>query len=755
MEDIREWKINLIYKILLFIILLIAPFILINTEGGTDIFIKKYIAVYALELFILLCSYFLYELRIRGYYNKLIKKTLKINEKFNLKNNSYKRFMGLDSFNSFEYFFNEELDKLYNELEKYQVNYKNIEKIKNEEVNLKDQQLSCIKKDLDNIIFERVLAEELLNRASEFFYAFQKDVHDYNDIFEELTFYIKTYFNIEDLYIIRKNKTSYEHHKNLDNERTLFTKEQLDSIKNSEKNICFNSKLNEEYKFDIIYLLKTDDKLHGFIFLNLKEKAFIEKEILKHLMTKIFYMFSYITDFYYQLSKKDKFIKKLNENIFRLKKELKETDENLDVHLEQMSNMYEEIVTLYEVGKKIGKIYDKDDIEEAILNTLLEITETQFALIYYYDKEKIKISKVINLEDENLIKEFQDKDILGNLFFDMKKAEKAIIVNEISKLSNYNNIPENIQNLINNFVEAPIIVGQEIKGGVILFNKKEEFTAANVNLITSLINQMSISVQNIDYLKKEIERQKEEEQLKIASQIQSGLFPQEMPKISNINFYGLNIPAKAVGGDYYDLIRIDENKVIGFISDVSGKGIPAALLVSIVRTIFRMVVEEFKEHSPEKILARMNNVLLKESLEGRFVTAACFAINNKKNIMEVSSAGHDPFLFYKAKNREISSHPSNSIVLGIMEEEYEKETFHYEKGDVFLFYTDGVAEARKESGEFFTIEKVEEILKSKGHLDAEKLINSIYGQLKDFVQEARQNDDITLLAVKGGTDETA
>lgn len=756
MEDIREWKINLIYKFLLFIILLFAPLFLINAENHADILIKKYIAIYALELFILLCSYFLYEVRIRGYYNKLIKKTIKINEKFNLKNNSYKRFMGLDSFNSFEYFFNEELDKLYNELEKYQVNYENIEKKKNEEIGSKDEELQAIKETLNSINFERVLAKDLLDRASYFFGAFQKGVHEYGSIFEELTFYIKTYFNTEELYIVKKNKNSYDHFKNLDNERSFFTKEQLDNIKNIEGNIYINSKLNKEYEFDIIYLLKTDDKIHGFIFLNLQEKAFVEKEILRHLLSKIFHMFSYITEFYYQLSKKDNSIHKLNETIHRLKKELKETDENLDVHLEQMSNMYEEIVTLYEVGKKIGKIYDKDDIEKAILNTLLEITETQFALIYYYENEKLKVSKVINLDDENILMELKEKEILDNLFFDMKKAEKAIIVNEISKLLNYQNLPDTIKNLVNNFVEAPIIVGQEIKGGVILFNKKEEFTAANVNLITSLINQMSISVQNIDYLQKEIERQKEEEQLKIASQIQSGLFPQEMPEIQDVCFYGLNIPAKAVGGDYYDLIKISDNKVIGFIADVSGKGIPAALLVSIVRTIFRMVVEEFKEHSPEEILTRINSALLKENLEGRFVTATCFMIDNEKNIIEVSSAGHDPFLFYKAFDSSISKYPSSSIVLGVMEEDYEKEVYQYEKGDIFLFYTDGVAEARKESGEFFTLEKVESILKSNGNLNAENLINKIYGELKNFVQEARQNDDITMLAIKGGSlDENA
>ncbi len=97
----KEWRVNVIYKLIIFVVFLIMPVIVIEFGGDTDIYVKKYIYIYIMELIVLLCSYFMYEIRIKGFYNKLVKKTLQINDKFSIKNDGYKKFMGLDSFSSF------------------------------------------------------------------------------------------------------------------------------------------------------------------------------------------------------------------------------------------------------------------------------------------------------------------------------------------------------------------------------------------------------------------------------------------------------------------------------------------------------------------------------------------------------------------------------------------------------------------------------------------------------------------------------
>ena len=741
----REWKINLAYKLILFVLFLISPFFVLKYLKAENLFIENYIIIYVVELVMFLFSYAMYEVRVRSFYNRLVKKINMLNDKYEIKNSKFSKFLGLDSFSSFEYFFNEELDKVFSELDINKNLYQEIKENKNTENESNKIELELSIKELTKIKEIEELERELLKKGTEFLNEIKKNTSP--NFFEELAFYLDKYFGLDKLIVGQKIGENYKIYNKLSDE--IDPKLSYSNLEELDCGVYSNHRINEIFTYDLIFIMKLEEKYIGFIMFNLRDKELLKQFRIMNLAEELFNILLLTVDFYFKQKNKDERIEKLTLDIKKLNNQLQETDANLDVHLEQMSNMYEEIVTLYEVGKKLGKIYEKHNIEKTILNTLLEITNTEFAIVYEYIDGNIIISKIENLKDRKLISEFKIKGFLENFYFDMKKTAKAVIVNNIKKHEVYNKLTPLMKETIHNFVEAPIFHNEEIKGGVILFNKNEEFTAANVNLITSLINQMSIAMQNIDYFKNEIERQKEEEQLKIAASIQNKLFPQEMPIFDKIEVFGLNLPARTVGGDYFDLIKIDDDTLIGFVADVSGKGMPAALLVSMVRTIFRMVVEEFREYSPDCILERINSVLLKEDLEGRFITALCFNYNQKANIMEASSAGHDPFIIYRAKTKETESYPSESIVLGVMEDKYEKVILNFEKDDVAVFYTDGVVEARRENGDFYGSKRLFVSLEENLHKSSKEIGEFIYNDLKDFTKEAKQNDDITILIAKG------
>ena len=743
----KEWRINLTYKLILFTIFLITPFILFVILNGINLIVQRFIVIYTLEILIFLLSYIVYEVRVRSFYNRLVKKINMLNDKYDIKNSKFSKFLGLDSFSSFEYFFNEELDKVFAELDYYKSGYFKNEEKKGTEIESNKIELDNKIKELEEIKKVEELERELLRRGNEFIKQFKKEVYADNTFFEELAFYLDKSFEIERLIVGQKMVEGYKVYNKLSDEiDESISYEMLGEL---DKGSYVSHRINEFFRYDVIIIIKIEEKNIGFLMFNVENKEYLNYKKVRDVIEKLFGVLLLIVDFHFKQKIKDEKIEKLSLDVKKLNSQLKETDANLDVHLEQMSNMYEEIVTLYEVGKKLGKIYEKQNIEKTILTTLLEITNTDFAISYEYTNNGISINKFENLKDENLIYAIREEGITQNLFFQMKKVGKPIIVNDITKYSTYNQLTSIVKDNIRNFVEAPIFVNEEIKGGVILFNKDDEFTAANINLITSLINQMSIAVQNIDYFKNEIDRQKEEEQLKIAATIQSGLFPQEMPKLDKVEVYGYNEPARAIGGDYYDLIKLSDNTLIGFIADVSGKGIPAALLVSMVKTIFRMVVEELEENSPEKILERVNTVLLKENLEGRFITAICFRYFGTENKIEMSSAGHDPLIVYKAQEKRFDTYGSESLVLGIMEEEYVKTEIDFMKDDIAIFYTDGVVEARREDGEFYGRERFLETLENNIVNSAEEIGKAIYSNLKIFTENAKQNDDITILIAKG------
>ncbi|WP_166667389.1 GAF domain-containing SpoIIE family protein phosphatase [Hypnocyclicus thermotrophus] len=670
------------------------------------------------------------------------------NSKFNLNNSTYRNFFGFDSFSTFEYFFNEEIDKLFNKITELEYNYNLLDKNKSEKLNFQEEQtnklINKITKD-NNLILKK---DFLLDAFLQVFDALENSNISYDMFFDEISFYLTKYFDIKELIIYKNSSKGFKIFSQLSNENKI-SEEILNKIKNVEGGIFVHTDYNYNSGYNFIINLKNYYIHHGVIFININDTEYLENELLFKLTKAIIQGFTHMLNNLYFVKQLNLKLKNKDKKIEELNLKLKDTENNLELQLDEVSNMYEEIVTLYKIGKEIGKIYNKKELEEKIIELSLDIIEAEFGLIYYYEHNNIKISSIVNVEDSKLKAELKLLSRMENIFFFIKNSDKEVIVNNVSILPNFSLLPSTLRKKLKNFLEVPLFNGKKIIGGIILFNKETEFSAANVSFLTSLANQISIAVQNIDFLNKEIERRKEEEQLKIASQIQAGLFPQEMPKPKNGDFYGINIPAKAVGGDYYDLIQINENIVIGIVADVSGKGIPASLLMSMLKTTFKMSITKLNEFSPEKILSLLNDYLITENLNGKFVTAVCFKIDTEKQEIELSNAGHDPVLHYDSKNNTILEYQAGGTVLGFLEETFEKEIIKYNKDDVFLLYTDGVVEARSLNNDFFEFERLYDSIKKYHQLNAKALIENLMFDIKKFTNGNKQNDDITILAIKG------
>ncbi|TDT68648.1 GAF domain-containing protein [Hypnocyclicus thermotrophus] len=744
----KDWQINFLYKIIVFILFFFSPIIVLKLLNNFDFYIQNYIILYFFQIIILTFSYFLYEFRLRLYFSKTIKKIMNKNSKFNLNNSTYRNFFGFDSFSTFEYFFNEEIDKLFNKITELEYNYNLLDKNKSEKLNFQEEQtnklINKITKD-NNLILKK---DFLLDAFLQVFDALENSNISYDMFFDEISFYLTKYFDIKELIIYKNSSKGFKIFSQLSNENKI-SEEILNKIKNVEGGIFVHTDYNYNSGYNFIINLKNYYIHHGVIFININDTEYLENELLFKLTKAIIQGFTHMLNNLYFVKQLNLKLKNKDKKIEELNLKLKDTENNLELQLDEVSNMYEEIVTLYKIGKEIGKIYNKKELEEKIIELSLDIIEAEFGLIYYYEHNNIKISSIVNVEDSKLKAELKLLSRMENIFFFIKNSDKEVIVNNVSILPNFSLLPSTLRKKLKNFLEVPLFNGKKIIGGIILFNKETEFSAANVSFLTSLANQISIAVQNIDFLNKEIERRKEEEQLKIASQIQAGLFPQEMPKPKNGDFYGINIPAKAVGGDYYDLIQINENIVIGIVADVSGKGIPASLLMSMLKTTFKMSITKLNEFSPEKILSLLNDYLITENLNGKFVTAVCFKIDTEKQEIELSNAGHDPVLHYDSKNNTILEYQAGGTVLGFLEETFEKEIIKYNKDDVFLLYTDGVVEARSLNNDFFEFERLYDSIKKYHQLNAKALIENLMFDIKKFTNGNKQNDDITILAIKG------
>ena len=243
-------------------------------------------------------------------------------------------------------------------------------------------------------------------------------------------------------------------------------------------------------------------------------------------------------------------------------------------------------------------------------------------------------------------------------------------------------------------------------------------------------------------------RQLIEKELVVARRIQQSFLPKDPPNLDSIDIASFMKPAREVGGDLYQFISTSKDKLSIMIADVSGKGIPAALFM--VRVVTEFKIRAGKYPSPKMVLSEVNNQLLKESKTGLFVTVSYCLVDTESMEVLLSDAGHLPVLFYDAKLDEVKEiRPEKGMPIGLLPNvEFNDELINLSKGDVLLFYTDGVTEARDTKAQEFGLDRLKDILKTYHHQTAPLILDGIKSELKDFSKKAPQHDDITLIVLK-------
>ncbi len=232
----------------------------------------------------------------------------------------------------------------------------------------------------------------------------------------------------------------------------------------------------------------------------------------------------------------------------------------------------------------------------------------------------------------------------------------------------------------------------------------------------------------------------------LAAQVQRLFLPQGKPAIAGLEIAGMMLPARGVGGDYYDYIPIDAHTTQIVIADVAGKGVPAALLMSATAAAMRL--EANLDRSMLEQVERLNTGIHSVSGGERYVTLLVAEIDAQKRTLRYVNCGHNPALLFRAKTGTLSLLNSSCPPIGLFPEEIcELAAEGLMAGDFFVFYTDGVTEAENRLGEEFGMERLSATVRSGSSLSAEDLMSNIYNAAADFCGD-KFGDDVTLLVVK-------
>jgi serine phosphatase RsbU (regulator of sigma subunit) len=237
-------------------------------------------------------------------------------------------------------------------------------------------------------------------------------------------------------------------------------------------------------------------------------------------------------------------------------------------------------------------------------------------------------------------------------------------------------------------------------------------------------------------------------ELEMARQIQLSILPRETPKIEGLDIAARYIPMSSVAGDFYDFILVDEKHAGMLVADVSGHGLPAALIASMLQVA--LTAQSAHASEPGRVLSGLNRALCGK-FRHHFVTAAYVFVNMEKNVLSYAGAGHPPLLLWRRAEGKASEVLKNGLLLGqFPDETYSAVQLPLEPGDRCVLYTDGIPEIRNPSKEQFGTERFKRFLEANLSLRADHIADALLDELSRWSDRPPgqvQQDDITLLAV--------
>jgi sigma-B regulation protein RsbU (phosphoserine phosphatase) len=388
--------------------------------------------------------------------------------------------------------------------------------------------------------------------------------------------------------------------------------------------------------------------------------------------------------------------------------------------------------SLFELSKEFGLFSESTRVAKLLVYSVIgQFLVSKYAVLTFMDGD-IKVL-------ESKFPDHQLQDVLKNenfLLLENSKSNHEIEkeFNELFKLG------------------VEVIVPMQLQGqtkGLILLGKRinnQGYSEADIEFIYSIGSLAIISLENRRLFKEALAKQKMEEELEIARGIQRNLLPGVIPEFDNFDIAVMNLTSQQVGGDYYDIIKLDNNTFCVAIADVSGKGVPAALLMANLQAFMKTTCSQGMQL--EEATALINDLISENTSDGRFITFFWAILENENRSFNYVNAGHNhPLLIRDGKIRKLDK---GGIILGVMKTmmPYLSEKITLKKDDVIILFTDGITEAKNKLDEEYSDEKLEELAVETASYSSKEILEKIKNDVQAFAHGASQSDDMTVVVIK-------
>ena len=415
---------------------------------------------------------------------------------------------------------------------------------------------------------------------------------------------------------------------------------------------------------------------------------------------------------------------------------------------EELSFCYESLSAIFRCSADVGQTNDLEDFARRLLTDLAQITSADwFVLRLLGPGEKaLRVFAASSTDSLSSLVPLSDASE-GSVEAEAALAREDVWFDPLNPLGTTDPLAQMKAGSIG--LVHPIYLGETLIGTLAIARPASQggFTAVQANVIHTFSDFLAIQIVNSRYTEEQLRNRLISRELEIAKTIQRSLLPKSIPHIPGYRLAGFCESAHQVGGDFYDVIKINEDSLLLIIADVMGKGIPAAMFAAILRSLLRAVPEWMDQ--PATLLQRVNRLLFEE-LSGvdMFITAQLVYVDSRNHRITAASAGHCPLLLAMDDEGNVKSLAPEGLPLGILPDTtFTHQTEPLSKNCRVLLYTDGLTEARNARGEFFGQDRLMAWLRQNAQTgrSAEELKEDLDAELVRFQASTSISDDQTFL----------
>ena len=413
---------------------------------------------------------------------------------------------------------------------------------------------------------------------------------------------------------------------------------------------------------------------------------------------------------------------------------------------EELSFCYESLSAIFRCSAELGKSNNLEEFARRLLTDLAQITSAEWFVFRTSRNGESQLEMFVSSDPTILLPALNIREIAErSVEAEAALAREDVWFDHLNPLKAGDPLGKFRPGSIG--LVHPIYLGETLVGTLTIAKSAGTFTAVQANVVHTFSDFLAIQIVNARFTEELVRNRLVSRELEIAKTIQRSLLPKTIPRLSGYELAGFCESAHQVGGDFYDVIKINDDALLLIIADVMGKGIPAAMFAAILRSLLRAVPEWMSQ--PAALLARVNRLLFEE-LSGvdMFITAQLVYVDSRNRRITAASAGHCPALLSADAEGNVKSISPEGLPLGILPDtSFANQTEPLPRNSRVLLYTDGLTEARNSAGEFFGQERLIKWFKctTQAGKDASELKDDLAAELLAFQSTSSLNDDQTFL----------